>query len=71
MRPGPNGAGLSRRAIPAEIDNSLRRLGTGHVDLYQIHCRDPPTYRTGPSGFDLRRPAGLRPVARRRRRHRA
>jgi aryl-alcohol dehydrogenase-like predicted oxidoreductase len=40
MRPGPNGAGLSRRAILGEIDNSLRRLGTDHVDLYQIHRWD-------------------------------
>src|SRR6476646_3871448 len=43
MRPGPNGAGLSRRAILAEIDNSLRRLGTDYVDLYQIHRWDPET----------------------------
>ncbi|MER7014245.1 aldo/keto reductase [Saccharopolyspora sp. NPDC000359] len=43
MRPGPNGAGLSRRAIMTEIDNSLRRLGTDHVDLYQIHRWDPET----------------------------
>jgi aryl-alcohol dehydrogenase-like predicted oxidoreductase len=43
MRPGPNGAGLSRRAIMAEIDNSLRRLGTDHVDLYQIHRWDRTT----------------------------
>jgi aryl-alcohol dehydrogenase-like predicted oxidoreductase len=43
MRPGPNGAGLSRRAIMTEIDNSLRRLGTDHVDLYQIHRFDPAT----------------------------
>jgi len=41
MRPGPNGAGLSRKAILAEIDNSLRRLGTDYVDLYQIHRWDP------------------------------
>jgi aryl-alcohol dehydrogenase-like predicted oxidoreductase len=41
MRPGPNGAGLSRKAILAEIDNSLRRLGTDFVDLYQIHRWDP------------------------------
>jgi aryl-alcohol dehydrogenase-like predicted oxidoreductase len=40
MRPGPNGAGLSRKAILAEIDNSLRRLGTDYVDLYQIHRWD-------------------------------
>ncbi|TSD88397.1 aldo/keto reductase [Mycobacterium sp. KBS0706] len=43
MRPGPNGAGLSRKAILSEIDNSLRRLGTDHVDLYQIHRWDPAT----------------------------
>ena len=43
MRPGPNGAGLSRRAIMTEIDASLKRLGTDHVDLYQIHRLDPKT----------------------------
>ena len=43
MRPGPNGQGLSRKAILAEIDNSLRRLGTEYVDLYQIHRFDPFT----------------------------
>ncbi len=40
MRPGPNGAGLSRKAILTEIDHSLRRLGTDYVDLYQIHRFD-------------------------------
>ena len=35
-----NGAGLSRKAIFAEIDASLRRLGTDHVDLYQTHRWD-------------------------------
>ena len=40
MRPGPNGAGLSRKAILGEIDASLARLGTDHVDLYQIHRWD-------------------------------
>ncbi|OMG74800.1 alcohol dehydrogenase [Burkholderia ubonensis] len=40
MRPGPNGAGLSRKAILAEIDHSLKRLGTDYVDLYQIHRWD-------------------------------
>jgi aryl-alcohol dehydrogenase-like predicted oxidoreductase len=43
MRPGPNGAGLSRKAIFDEIDNSLRRLGTDYVDLYQIHRFDHTT----------------------------
>jgi aryl-alcohol dehydrogenase-like predicted oxidoreductase len=43
MRPGPNGAGLSRKAILAEIDHSLRRLGTDYVDLYQIHRIDTTT----------------------------
>ena len=43
MRPGPNGAGLSRKAIMVEIDNSLRRLGTDYVDLYQIHRWDYET----------------------------
>ncbi|PKW11599.1 Predicted oxidoreductase [Streptomyces sp. 1222.5] len=43
MRPGPNGAGLSRKAIMTEIDHSLRRLGTDYVDLYQIHRYDHST----------------------------
>ena len=37
MRPGPNGAGLSRKAIMAGIDASLKHTGTDYVDLYQIH----------------------------------
>ena len=41
--PDPNGAGLSRKAILAEIDDSLRRLGTDYVDLYQIHRWDYAT----------------------------
>ncbi|RJF89504.1 aldo/keto reductase [Oleomonas cavernae] len=40
MRKGPNGAGLSRKAIMHEIDASLTRLGTDYVDLYQIHRWD-------------------------------
>ena len=43
MRPGPYGAGLSRKAILHEIDASLTRLGTDYVDLYQIHRWDPET----------------------------
>ncbi|MEK4852396.1 aldo/keto reductase [Paenibacillus sp. FSL H7-0756] len=41
MRSGPNGGGLSRKAILSEIDHSLKRLGTDYVDLYQIHRWDP------------------------------
>ncbi len=41
MRPGPNGGGLSRKAILSELDQSLTRLGTDYVDLYQIHRWDP------------------------------
>ena len=40
MRPGPYGHGQSRKAILAEIDNSLRRLDMEYVDLYQIHRYD-------------------------------
>lgn len=40
---GPNGRGLSRKHIMEAIDNSLRRLGTDYVDLYQIHRWDPET----------------------------
>ena len=43
MRPGPNGRGLSRKAIFAELDASLTRLGTDYIDLYQIHRWDPST----------------------------
>ena len=41
MRSGPNGKGLSRKAIMTEIDHSLRRLGMDYVDLFQIHRWDP------------------------------
>ena len=45
---GPMGAdanqrGNSRRWIVKEVENSLRRLGTDHIDLYQVHRPDPST----------------------------
>jgi 1-deoxyxylulose-5-phosphate synthase len=43
MHDGPNGSGLSRKAIMSEIDKSLRRLETDYVDLYQIHRWDYQT----------------------------
>ena len=43
VRPGPNGRGLSRKAILAEVDKSLRRLGTDYIDLYIIHRFDYET----------------------------
>ena len=43
MREEPNGRGLSRKAIMSEIDNSLKRLQTEYLDLYQIHRWDYST----------------------------
>ena len=40
MHDGPNGSGLSRKAIMSEIDKSLKRLDTDYVDLYIIHRWD-------------------------------
>jgi 1-deoxyxylulose-5-phosphate synthase len=40
MGPGPNDRGLSRKHVLASIDDSLRRLGTDYVDIYQIHRWD-------------------------------
>lgn len=43
MGDDPNRAGSSRRWIITEAENSLRRLGTDHIDLYQVHHPDPDT----------------------------
>ncbi|MEJ2218272.1 MAG: aldo/keto reductase [Gemmatimonadota bacterium] len=41
--PGPNDVGLSRKHIMDACDASLKRLGTDHIDLYQVHSFDPRT----------------------------
>jgi aryl-alcohol dehydrogenase-like predicted oxidoreductase len=43
VRLGPNGRGLSRKAILSEVDKSLQRLCTDYIDLYQIHLFDKET----------------------------
>ena len=43
MGEDPNRRGVSRRWIIAEVENSLRRLGTDWIDLYQLHRPDPET----------------------------
>lgn len=43
MRGGPNGGSLSRKAIIGEVERSLKRLRTDHIDLYQVHRMDHAT----------------------------
>ena len=62
MRRGPNGAGLSRKAIMTEVEHSLRRLGTDYIDLYQIHRLDrrTPIEETLEALHDVVRPGKVR-----------
>ena len=43
MGEGPNDTGLSRKHITQGCEDSLRRLGTDYIDLYQVHCWDSAT----------------------------
>ena len=43
MGEGPNDAGLSRKHVTQGCEDSLRRLGTDYIDLYQVHCWDSAT----------------------------
>ena len=43
MGPGPNASGLSRKHILDAVEQSLRRLQTDYIDLYQMHAPDPET----------------------------
>jgi aryl-alcohol dehydrogenase-like predicted oxidoreductase len=62
MGPGPNGGGLSRGAILTQVEESLRRLGTDYIDLYQIHRYDPyaPVEETMEALHDLVRAGKVR-----------
>ena len=43
MGEGPNDVGLSRKHVNQGCEDSLRRLGTDYIDLYQVHCWDAAT----------------------------
>ena len=65
MGEDPNQRGGSRRWIITEVENSLRRLGTDWIDLYQVHRPDPRhRHRRDPRRADRPRPAGQGPLHR-------
>ena len=65
MGPGKNNSGNSRRWIRYEVEQSLRRLGTDWIDLYQIHRPDPANrHRGDPVGPDGPDPRGQGPCDR-------
>ena len=65
MGEDPNRRGGSRRWIIAEVENSLRRLGTDWIDLYQMHRPDPGhRHRRDARRADRPRPAGQGPLHR-------
>ena len=63
MGEDPNHAGNSRRWIIREVEDSLRRLGTDYIDLYQIHRPDPDDrHRRDARRADRPRPPGQGPL---------
>jgi aryl-alcohol dehydrogenase-like predicted oxidoreductase len=62
MHDGPGGGGLSRTAILEQVDASLTRLGTDHIDLYLIHRFDPetPVEETMEALHDIRKAGKVR-----------
>ncbi len=66
MGPGPNDAGTGRKHLLHHVDESLKRLGLDHVDLYQIHGWDPLTpMEEALRGARRHRPLGPRALCRR------